>query len=48
VRATGARDASFSFDRAYTADNTLTKLVKEKKLKRTLVVGGWGSQYSVA
>jgi len=34
--------------RAYTADNTLTKLVKEKKLKRTPVVGGRGSQYSVA
>ena len=33
--------------RAYTADNTLTKLVKEKKLKRTPIVGGRGSQYSV-
>ena len=33
--------------RAYTADNTLTKLVKEKKLKRTPVVEGRGSQYSV-
>ena len=34
--------------RAHSADNTLTKLVKEKKLKRTPVVGGRGSQYSVA
>ena len=34
--------------RAYTADNTLTKLVKEKKLKRTPIVRGRGSQYSVA
>jgi len=33
--------------RKYSADNTLTKLVKEKKLKRTPVVGGRGSQYSV-
>jgi hypothetical protein len=33
--------------RAYTADNTLTKLVKEKKLRRTPVVGGRGSQYSL-
>jgi hypothetical protein len=34
--------------RSHTADNTLTKLVKEKKLKRTPIVGGRGSQYSVA
>jgi hypothetical protein len=34
--------------RAYTADNTLTKLVKEKKLKRAPIVGGRGSRYSVA
>ena len=34
--------------RADTADNTLTKLVKEKKLRRTPIVGGRGSQYSVA
>ena len=33
--------------RGNTADNTLTKLVKEKKLKRTPVVEGRGSQYSV-
>jgi hypothetical protein len=33
MTATGARDASFLFDRACTADNTLTKLVKEKKLR---------------
>jgi hypothetical protein len=34
--------------RAYSADNTLTKLVKEKKLKRTPIVDGRGSQYSLA
>ena len=34
--------------RAYTADNTLTKLVKEKKLRRAPIMGGRGSQYSVA
>jgi hypothetical protein len=33
--------------RGNTADNTLTKLVKEKKLKRIPIVGGRGSQYSV-
>jgi hypothetical protein len=32
----------------FKADNTLTKLVKEKKLKRTSIVGGQGNQYSVA
>jgi hypothetical protein len=34
--------------RSFTADNTLVKLVKEKHLKRTPLVGERGSKYSLA
>jgi hypothetical protein len=34
--------------RGHTADNTLVKLVKQRQLKRTPLVGERGSRYSIA